>query len=235
MLVSRIEGARCHPNRREPAGNRDEIGRSHLGCTVGLIAVKGERVDGARGRARAARSHGDRAEGAPSQAGRVPARGRTGYDSLDYVLAGPNGEPLLPRSITRQFKRLAEQAGLPDQTVHGLRHSFATVALGSGVASKVVQEMLGHASISTTLDLYSHTLPGMDEAVAETVAAAVFGPAVTGHRRVGRTFGRTSRRGPRRETADRTFPQVSLGVGGTRGPESRPTIGGSLRVRGREA
>lgn len=70
-----------------------------------------------------------------------------GYDNLDDVFAGPNGEPLVPRSTTRRFKRLAVQAGLPDLTVHGLRHTFATVALGSGIAGKVAQEMLGHASI----------------------------------------------------------------------------------------
>ena len=51
--------------------------------------------------------------------------------------------------------------------LHDLRHTCATLLLGKGVHSKIVQELLGHATIALTLDTYSHVLPNMqDEAVA---------------------------------------------------------------------
>src|SRR5919199_1924264 len=63
---------------------------------------------------------------------------------------------------------LLERAGLPHRRLHDLRHTFATILLSRGTHPKVVQEMLGHANISQTLDTYSHVLPDM---LSETVAA----------------------------------------------------------------
>jgi integrase len=54
-----------------------------------------------------------------------------------------------------------EQAGLPDMRFHGLRHTCATLQLSRGHHPKLVQELLGHASVAMTLDRYSHVLPGM--------------------------------------------------------------------------
>jgi len=47
-----------------------------------------------------------------------------------------------------------------------LRHAHATILLQLGVHPKIVQERLGHSSISTTLDIYSYVLPGLQEAAA---------------------------------------------------------------------
>jgi integrase len=67
----------------------------------------------------------------------------------------------------RSFRPLLERAGLPRIRVHDLRHTFATLLLSKGTHPKIVQEMLGHANISMTLDTYSHVLPTMqDEAIA---------------------------------------------------------------------
>ena len=69
--------------------------------------------------------------------------------------------------VKRSFGPLLERAGLPRIRFHDLRHTFATVLLSRGTHPKVVQEMLGHANISQTLDTYSHVLPDMqDGAVA---------------------------------------------------------------------
>ena len=57
---------------------------------------------------------------------------------------------------------------------HDLRHTCASLLLKAGVHPKVVQEMLGHASISITLDLYSHIAPGMQEEAAAQLGALVF-------------------------------------------------------------
>jgi integrase len=58
-------------------------------------------------------------------------------------------------------------------TLHGLRHSWASLALQAGVHPKVVSERLGHATVSFTLDTYSHVMPGMQEDAAARVASLV--------------------------------------------------------------
>lgn len=57
-----------------------------------------------------------------------------------------------------RLKTLCRKNGLPEITFHSLRHSFATLALEEGISPKVVQELLGHSKVSTTLDIYWQTL-----------------------------------------------------------------------------
>jgi integrase len=81
---------------------------------------------------------------------------------MDLVFANMLGGPLLKSNVLyRSFKPLLRTAGLPPIHFHDLRHTAATLMLVQGVHPKVVSEMLGHASISITLDLYSHVLPNM--------------------------------------------------------------------------
>lgn len=84
-----------------------------------------------------------------------------------------NGAALRPSSVTHQFDKEVAAAGLPPIRFHDLRHVAATLALAAGVDMKVVQEMLGHASLSVTSDLYSLVLPELFEAAAEATAALV--------------------------------------------------------------
>ena len=60
---------------------------------------------------------------------------------------------------------------LPPIPLHGLRHTWATLALQMGVHPRVVQERLGHSNIATTLQTYSQVQPIMHDAAAATVAA----------------------------------------------------------------
>jgi len=85
----------------------------------------------------------------------------------DFVFARPDGTPLNPNAVTLAFKRIIRVAGLNHIRVHDLRHTHATLMLKSGVHPKVVSERLGHASVGITLDIYSHVLPGLQEAAAE--------------------------------------------------------------------
>lgn len=90
----------------------------------------------------------------------------------DYglVFATTVGTPIHPRSLTgRSFKPLLKRAGLPDIRFHDLRHTCATLLLSGGVHPKLVQELLGHATIAITLDTYSHVLPGMGDQTASAM------------------------------------------------------------------
>jgi integrase len=68
-----------------------------------------------------------------------------------------------------------KRAGVPKLTPHGLRHTWASLALAAAVNPKVVSERLGHATVSFTLDVYSHVLPGLQEDAAVRVAALLDG------------------------------------------------------------
>lgn len=89
------------------------------------------------------------------------------------------GTPLHPSNVrNRVFRRLLEEAGLPRVRFHDLRHTCATLALQAGVHPKVVQEMLGHATIAVTLDTYSHVLPSLQEEAAARLHRILFQPAL---------------------------------------------------------
>lgn len=92
-----------------------------------------------------------------------------------YVFTREDGEPLHPEHITSRFESLTRAAPLPVIRLHDLRHTSATIALAAGVHPKVVQERLGHADISITLDLYSHVTPGMGAEAAAKIGAALYG------------------------------------------------------------
>ena len=86
-------------------------------------------------------------------------------DSL--VFCHPDGKPLRPNTITRAWPMLAAQIGIKVIRFHDARHSHASLMLKQGVHPKIVQERLGHANISVTLDTYSHVAPGLQEAAAK--------------------------------------------------------------------
>ena len=60
-------------------------------------------------------------------------------------------------------------------SVHGLRHTHASLALAAGIHPKVVSERLGHATVAITLDVYSHSIPSLQEEAATMIAGVIFG------------------------------------------------------------
>jgi integrase len=103
---------------------------------------------------------------------------RVGLEWTDngLVFPGEKGQPMKPWTLYGgSFKRILKRAGLPQNvTFHeATRHTCATLLLSKGVHPKLVQELLGHATISITLDTYSHVLPGMDDGLAETMDEAI--------------------------------------------------------------
>ena len=75
--------------------------------------------------------------------------------------------------MPRHFKPLLKKAGLPDIRFHDLRHTCATLLFTRGVHPKIVSEMLGHSSVSITLDVYSHVIPGLGDAAAVAMEDAL--------------------------------------------------------------
>ncbi|HTM55423.1 MAG TPA: site-specific integrase, partial [Pirellulales bacterium] len=90
-----------------------------------------------------------------------------GCASVPWVFSNTTGGPLRRSHFHRnEFKPLLKAAKLPSIRFHDLRHTSATLLLAAGVHPKVVQERLGHAQISLTLDTYSHVLPTMHKEAA---------------------------------------------------------------------
>lgn len=111
---------------------------------------------------------------------RLPARDR--YGERDLVFCHPDGRPYEPNRFSREFVRKQEQynrahAGqpLPRLVLHGLRHTWATLALQEGIDIKIVSERLNHSSTQVTREIYTHVTPPMQSDAAERVAARIFG------------------------------------------------------------
>ena len=77
-----------------------------------------------------------------------------------------DGSPILPRGLTGAFRKIVHQAGMKDYRLHDARHAHATLMLKQSVHPKIVQERFGHAKVGTTLDIYSHVTPGLQQAAA---------------------------------------------------------------------
>lgn len=88
------------------------------------------------------------------------------YEDNDLVFCTELGKPIEPRNFTRIFYRIAKKAGLEGVNFHALRHTYATRLLELNEHPKVVQELLGHSSISITLDTYSHVIPEIKKSAA---------------------------------------------------------------------
>jgi integrase len=79
------------------------------------------------------------------------------------VIDRSDGSPMNPDTMSSSWHYFCKTHDVPRIRFHDLRHAHATLMLLQGVHPKVVSERLGHASIGTTLDTYSHVLPAMQE------------------------------------------------------------------------
>lgn len=95
------------------------------------------------------------------------------WQKSGYVFTDELGAPLDGGRASKAFSRVAKTAGLTGATLHSLRHAHASLLISQGTHIKVVSERLGHASTSFTMDTYAHLLPGMQEAAAEAIDAAL--------------------------------------------------------------
>jgi integrase len=84
----------------------------------------------------------------------------------DLVFSTMESKPLRPNTVSRAWNMLASRAGVKIIRLHDARHTHASLMLKQGTHPKIVQERLGHSSITVTLDTYSHITPGLQEAAA---------------------------------------------------------------------
>jgi integrase len=95
------------------------------------------------------------------------------WSGTGLIFTREDGEALHPEVVSRFFRQAVRKAMLPAIRLHDLRHTHATLALRAGIHPKVVSERLGHATVSITLDTYSHAIPALQEEAAARIAELV--------------------------------------------------------------
>ena len=98
----------------------------------------------------------------------------TGGDD-PYCVADDLGRPCRPDLLSDWFERAQDGSGFPRLTLHGLRHTSATIAIDAGVGIHVLSERLGHASTSITSDIYVHALARQHTDAAERIGGMLSG------------------------------------------------------------
>lgn len=83
------------------------------------------------------------------------------WQESGFVFPNELGEHLMPHTVYHNYKRIVTAIGRPDARFHDLRHSYAVAAIKSGDDIKTVQGNLGHATASSTLDVYGHVTDQM--------------------------------------------------------------------------
>lgn len=78
------------------------------------------------------------------------------YEKTDYLIQNGFGEPLGSQALSSRLARLEEKHGLPHVTLHGLRHTYATLLHSEGVDMAQISAELGHSNLTTTMNIYTH-------------------------------------------------------------------------------
>lgn len=87
----------------------------------------------------------------------------------DYIMTAENGQPMHPDSPTDWLAKFSHRHDLPPIHPHKFRHTQASLLISEGVDILTVSKRLGHAKVSTTLDIYSHVLAKSDEKASNTL------------------------------------------------------------------
>jgi len=92
-----------------------------------------------------------------------------------YVFSQPDGTAIDPDLITKAFKKMVKEVGVPHLTPHGLRHQYATAAREAGVDMGIISRNMGHASVAITEDIYAHVTANVMEEAALKIENQLFG------------------------------------------------------------
>lgn len=88
--------------------------------------------------------------------GRIEEKYEAKETLKDILIVSSRNRPIDEANVKSQMQTYCKRAGVPYVTPHGLRHTFATRCIARGMKPKVLQKLLGHASLSLTMDLYCH-------------------------------------------------------------------------------
>lgn len=91
------------------------------------------------------------------------------WEEHDKLFTNDFGEPIHPDTITGWFGRFIKRNGLPDISIHSLRHTNATLLINSGIPITTISARLGHANPSTTTKIYTHAIQSADAAAADAL------------------------------------------------------------------
>ena len=89
------------------------------------------------------------------------------WEDNGLIFTSSRGRPMEQKIVHNEFKQILKKAGLPNIRFHDLRHTAATLMLLSNIPILIVSRRLGHAKVSTTLDIYGHFIPGMQDQAAQ--------------------------------------------------------------------
>jgi len=86
-----------------------------------------------------------------------------------------DGSPIHPQTVSEAFEKAVKRLGLPKLSLQGLRHTYATLALESGMRPWDLSDRLGHSSVAFTLQGYRHAVRATQDSAAEAAAAFILG------------------------------------------------------------
>ena len=95
------------------------------------------------------------------------------YEDHDLVFPGEFGRLLNPMALTKTLEHAGKRVGANGIRLHDLRHFHASLLLQSGQSPVLVSKRLGHSTVSMTLDIYGHLMPGWQKEAAEVFAKAM--------------------------------------------------------------
>ena len=96
-----------------------------------------------------------------------------GWVDRDLVFTTGHGTAIEPHNLFDHFKAALQTAGLPAIRFHDLRHSCASILLAQNVHPRVIMEILGHSEIGTTMNLYAHVIPEVQERAMQLLSQAL--------------------------------------------------------------
>jgi integrase len=175
LLVALTTGARLgeicalHWEDFDLANRRIHIHRSCARVTgIGIIEKQPKSASGSR-RVVLAQAVIDAIEEHRLYVAGVQDHAGSSWKNLDLVFPSRSGYYRDPVDVRKDFKTVLASAGIDERKFHDLRHSAATLLFAAGVNPKVVQETLGHSSISITLGMYGDVTPDMQQGVADVM------------------------------------------------------------------
>ena len=92
----------------------------------------------------------------------------------DLIFCDAIGRPLAGTRVIRRLRKLLSAADLPTMRYHDLRHGVASVMTALGVPPRVVMEVMGHAQISTTMEVYAHVPSAVQREAVDQLADALW-------------------------------------------------------------